>query len=187
MNMKSIFRVFGLAVATLIFSQCGDDDVPALEYQQQGVIKGTITGTTSEGSVAINESFSYTQYQPGLYGIQSISYYETDDDGSIDIYIIRFDVETGGYFNFRFSLDDAADTQPNSYMNMQYRDNDFNDKVLDFYMSSSGNDLTISDFSFESASGRTKGKYVVEGTENSTGKNATISGEFDVVVKQVVH
>jgi len=187
MNMKSIFRVFGLAVVTLIFAQCGDDDVPALEYLQQGVIKGTITGTTSEGSVAINESFSYSQYQPGLYGIDGISYYETDDDGSIDIYIVRQDMKTGGYFTFRFSLDDAADTEPDAYVNLQYHDNDFNGKILDFYMSSSANDLTISDFSFESASGRTRGKYVLEGSENSTGKNATVSGEFDVVVKPIIY
>jgi hypothetical protein len=187
MNMKSIIRVFGLAVVTLIFSQCGDDDVPALEYLQQGAIKGTITGTTSEGSVAINESFSYTQYQPGLYGIENFSYYEIDDDGSIDMHIVRQDLEDGGDFTFRFSLDDAADTEPAAYMNMQYHDNDFNGKILDFYTSSSGNELTITDFSFESASGRTRGKYVLTGTENSTGKNATVSGEFDVVVKQVVY
>lgn len=187
MNMKSIFRVFGLAVATLMFMQCDDDDVPALEYQQQGVIKGTITGTTSEGSVAINESFSYSQYQPGLYGVSAISYYETDDDGSIEIRIVRQDLKTGGYFTFTFSLNDAADTSPDAYLNMQYHDRDFNGKIFDFYISSSANELTISDFSFESASGRTRGKYVLEGDENSTGKNATVSGEFDVVVKPIIY
>lgn len=186
MDMKSIFRILGLAVVTLMFSQCNDDDVPALEYQQQGVIKGTITGTTSEGSIAINESFSYSQYQPGLYGIEGFSFYETDDDGSIDIYIVRQDMKTGGYFTFRFSLDNAADTEPGAYVNLQYHDSDFDGKIFDFYMSSSGNDLTISDFSFETASGRTRGKYVLKGSENSTGKNATVNGEFDVVVKQVV-
>jgi hypothetical protein len=187
MNMKSIFRIFGLAVATLMFAQCDDDDVPALEYLQQGVIKGTITGTTSEGSVAINESFSYSQYQPGLYGVDAISYYETEDDGSIEINVVRQDLRTGGYFSLAFELDNAADTSPDAYVNLQYRDKDFNGKILDFYTSSSGNELTISDFTFESASGRTKGKYVLEGDENSTGKNATISGEFDVVVKPLIY
>jgi hypothetical protein len=187
MNMKSIFRIFALAVATLTFTQCDDDDVPALEYQQQGVVKGTITGTTSEGSVAINESFSYSQYQPGLYGVDDISYYETDDDGSIDIRIVRHDLKTGGNILLAFSLDDAADTSPSVYSTLQYHDNDFNGKILDFYTSSSGNEFTISDFSFESASGRTKGKYVLEGDENSSGKNATINGEFDVVVKPIIY
>lgn len=187
MNMKSIFKVFALAVAMLMFVQCDDDDVPALEYQQQGVVKGTITGTTSEGSVAINESFSFSQYQPGLYGVDGISYYEKDDDGSIDIRIVRHDLKTGGYILLTFSLDDAADTSPSANLTMQYHDNDFNGKIFDFFTSSSGNEFTISDFSFESASGRTKGKYILEGDENSTGKNATVGGEFDVVVKPIVY
>lgn len=186
MSMKNIFRAFVFPVAALLLVQCGDDDVPALEYQQQGVIKGTITGTTREGSVAINESFSYSTYQPGLFGIDGFSYHRTFDDGSIEVYIVRQDVNAVGYFAFRFLLEDAADVTPEGYLNFLYHDKDFNGKILDFYMTSAGTGLTISEFSFESASGRAKGKYVLEGANNSTNKNATITGEFDVAVKELV-
>jgi hypothetical protein len=187
MKTKSIFTAFAFAMAAVIFTQCDDDDVPALEYKQQGVIKGTITGTTEMDNISINESFSYSQYQAALSNIEDgTSYYEVDDDGEIDIYVIRQNFETGAYFYLAFSLDNANDTTPSKYCEMSYRDDDFNGKSFVFYMGSSGNNFTISDFSFEQASGRLKGKYVLEGDENSTGKNATVTGEFDIVVKQLI-
>jgi hypothetical protein len=185
---KNIFSAFALAIVAVVFIQCDDDDAPALEYKQQGVIKGTVSGTTEIGNASINESFSYSQYQPALYDPDDgMSRYEVNDDGTIEIYVLRQDFKTGGYFYLDLQLDNGSDTTPSTYCDIRYRDNDFNGKVLDFYMSSSGNNLTISDFSFEQSSGRLKGNYVLTGDENSTGKNATVTGSFDVQVKQFVY
>jgi hypothetical protein len=117
-----------------------------------------------------------------------MSYYEINDDGSIYARVIRHDVNTGGYVGFYFTLDDENDVTPEDvYYIVIYRNNNLDGKAFDFSTSSSGNDFSISDFSFDISSGRTKGKYVLEGTSNTTSKNATVTGEFDVVIKQVVY
>jgi hypothetical protein len=186
--MKSAFKVLLMAAAIIVFARCSDDDEPALEYRQQGFVKGTIAGTTGSSSAIINESFTYSQYLPGLYGEEGMSYYEINDDGSIYARVIRHDVNTGGYVGFYFTLDDENDVTPEDvYYIVIYRNNNLDGKAFDFSTSSSGNDFSISDFSFDISSGRTKGKYVLEGTSNTTSKNATVTGEFDVVIKQVVY
>ena len=186
---KNNLLLLGAICALSIFSSCNDDDIPAIEYEEQGVIKGTITGTASDDATAINEQFSYSRYNPSYYtGLYSSSY-DLDDDGSIEMQIIRQDVKTGGGVQMNIYLDNASDTSPEYEINVVYIEE--SDKILYFSTegdsySDSDNESSITNFSFDSASGRVKGDFSISGNDNSTDNNSTVTGSFDVVVKQTI-
>jgi hypothetical protein len=186
---KNNLLLLGAFCALSIFSSCDDDDVPAIEYEEQGVIKGTITGTASDDATTINEQFSYSRYNPGYYDGPYASSYILDDDGSIEMQIIRQDVQLGGGVRIGLYLESASDTSPEYQIRLDYLKE--TDKILYFSTSAdsyfeSDNESSISNFSFDSASGRVKGDFTISGNDNSTDNNAIVSGSFDVVVKQSI-
>lgn len=187
---KNNLLLLGAFCALSIFSSCDDDDIPALEYEEQGVIKGTITGTASDDATAINEQFSYSKYflageEEGPYS----SIYVTYDNDAVQMQIIRKNVQTGGEARLDLYLDDSSDTSPEYEIELSYIKE--TDKILYFstYADSdedSNNESSITNFSFDSASGRVKGDFTISGNVNSTNNNATVTGSFDVVVKQAI-
>jgi hypothetical protein len=48
------------------------------------------------------------------------------------------------------------------------------------------NTQAITDFTFDAATGKAKGKFTLSGLENSTDKSATVTGDFEVVAKKEV-
>lgn len=186
---KNNLLLLGAICALSIFSSCKDDDIPAIEYEEQGVIKGTITGTASDDATSINEQFSYSKYNPSYYTGPYSSSYSLDDDGSIEMQIIRQDVQIGGGVQIRLYLDNASDTSPDYEIGLTYVKE--TDKILYFYTAGdsyaeSDNESAITNFSFDSASGRVKGDFTISGNDNSTDNNAMVTGSFDVVVKQSI-
>ncbi len=176
-----------LLAAVVLLAGCKDDDVPALEYQQQGHIKGTLVGIASDKKTAINQSFEYTQYAPGYYPEGSAySYYRVESGGAVDIRIMRQNLSTGSYLSINFSLSSETDTSPDG-INYSFQYITTNDPVIHFSMESGiNNDVTVTGFSFDRSSGHVKGNFTLSGADNSTGNNAIITGDIDVVVKEVI-
>jgi hypothetical protein len=56
-----------------------------------------------------------------------------------------------------------------------------------FSMSNSNNILTISNFSFNEATGQLKCKLTATGVNNSTKNNATIEANYDVILKKMTY
>ena len=184
MRISSVILLFAVVI---LFANC-EDDIPAVEYKQQGFIRGTIEGTASDDDTDIDETFRYTRYAPGLtLSTQAFSYYELDDDGSIEAAIFRQDLSTGSYVYFEFELEDADDTTPDDmYFEIVYIKEA--NEILYFEMDNDDdNDFEISDFSFDITTGRLKAGFSLEGEENSTDNNATVEGDMDVVIKQVLY
>lgn len=167
------------------FMSCNDDDndAPGLEYESQGYIKGNITGVSEDGSHVFDEDFKYTDYSLLL---NTVSTYERNDDNSYEIDLTRADYGDYGQASISFDLSDAEDTTPeNINISITWADEE-DDQFITFNMSSGGNTVTITDFSFNPETGRAKGKYTLNGTNNSTDNNALVSGDFDVIAKPVI-
>jgi hypothetical protein len=103
--------------------------------------------------------------------------------------IIRQDVQLGGGVQIRLYLDNASDTSPDYEIGLTYVKE--TDKILYFYTAGdsyaeSDNESAITNFSFDSASGRVKGDFTISGNDNSTDNNAMVTGSFDIVVKQSI-
>lgn len=168
----------------ILFSGCKEDDIPALEYKSQGFIKGKLTTNLSDNSPFI-EDFSYSQYM--LFS--DYSNYEMNSDNSLDFTIERNDYNRyESSVSFNFSLDNSADITPND-PEMTIRVSKESEVLSYFSMNSDNgaNTLAITEFSFNATSGQVKGKYTIAGSENSSDKSATVTGEFDVVVKKLVN
>jgi hypothetical protein len=167
---------------------CKDDDLSALEYRAEGYIKGKITGSTQVGNIALAEEFNYTQYAPSLYGVEVYPYYIVQDDGSIQVSIYRQDIDAGGLAGISFTLaENDLQTPVGPRFQINYSDERDN-QLINFNMSSTNgnNTLNITNFSFDRASGRVKANFEVSGTSNSTDKAATITGEINAMVKEIV-
>ncbi|HEY9044715.1 MAG TPA: hypothetical protein VIN08_02420 [Ohtaekwangia sp.] len=185
MRINTVLKIYMLAVVALL-TACKDDDIPALEYQQQGFVKGTINGVASDNKTIINKSYEYTQFAPGLYpNGAAYSYYQVKPDGTINIRVLRQDIATGGYLSMGFSLSNDTDTSPDG-INYTFQYTEKSDPYISFGMESGENDITITDFSFEKSSGHLKGKFEITGSANSTGNDARVTGEIDVVIKEVI-
>ena len=168
--------------AALLFTGCQkDDDILAYEYTNQGFIKGTITGTTKDNS-ALAETFNFT----GLRSEDGPSTYTIDADGNYFFEISREDPNSGGIAFLSFQIENANDNTPEpDELGIQFVKE--TDKYFSFYIyENSDNTYTITDFSFNATTGQVKGKYSISGTNNSTGKNASVTGEFDVIAKRFV-
>ena len=158
-------------------------EIPALEYQSQGFIRGTITGIASDDETVINERFRYTQYQKPVIGETFAGYLE-EDNGSFRVVLFRLDLAAGGYAYASFTLDDEKDTTPNSpEMEIAYyKDAEY---LLRFYMTSNDpNTLAIEDFFFDPASGKTTGTFRMEGPQNSSENEALVEGSFDLILQR---
>jgi hypothetical protein len=169
-----------LSVVAILLGGC-QEDIPALEYANQGFIKGTITGST-QGNTVLNDQFTYSQYEK--WG-KSSDYFI---DGGVYVFTIeRGDFNTGGAVSLSFALSSASDTSPDEpWMIFDYY-KESSDKYVHFYMSSDygANTISITEFTFNPTTGQIKGKYSVSGTTNSTTKSATVTGEFDLIAKRI--
>lgn len=186
MTSKRIFSsLLLIVVLSLAFTACKDDPQPAYEYKSQGYIKGKLTGTSEDNQYTFNEDFTLTQYSP-FNGTPS-SAYQVNTGGSYSVAFVRSDFNNNRTVYISFFLDNASDTTPSDIEIDVTYDKELSDKFVSFYMESSvDNTTTISDFTFDSSTGRAKGKYSLSGSDNSTGKAATITGDFDVVLKRNV-
>lgn len=190
MIRQSRFLIMLATCATLVFTSCkDDDDIPALEYSEQGFIKGTIKGTTSDGKTTIDETFNYTRYSTAAAFGEILSGYSVDGDGSIEIQVVRQDLSTGAYVALNFSLDNAADVTPAYDIQVFFIRETEN--ILVFTVSTDDNDddneHSVTNFSFDKASGIMKGDFMISGDGNSTERPATVTGSFDVQTKQVIN
>jgi hypothetical protein len=169
-----------LSVAAVLLGGC-QDEVPALEYANQGSIKGTITGST-QGNTVLNDQFTYSQYEKW----RKASDYRID--GGVYIFSLgRGDFNTGGSSFLEFTLSNASDTSPdNPRLIIEYY-KDASDKYVYFYMDSdeAPNTISITEFTFNPSTGQIKGKYSITGTSNTTGKSATVAGDFDLIAKRI--
>lgn len=183
-KLTKLFASILMLVLFVSFSACEDDPQPAIEYKTEGFIKGTIVGTSGDGSYTFNDDFNYKQY--ALFG-ESVSYYEINDDGSYEIELVRNNFETGGYARIRLDLSDAADTTPENIGFWITYFKESSDQLIYFSMSSGiENTFEITDFNFNAETGKVTGEYTLSGSDNSTDKNATITGEFNVTAKKIV-
>lgn len=179
--LTALFALF----LSLAFTACSDDPQPAYEYKTQGFIKGTLTGVTKDNAYTFNETFNYTQYN--LTFDESGAIYNASSGGAYSIYISRSDYNGKGSAYISFDLSNASDTTPEDIEYSFSYNKEEKDRFIVFNMSDDvDNTATITDFTFDSATGRVKGSYTITGTENSTDKSATITGSFDVIAKKIV-
>ncbi len=182
-NQTKIFASLLMVVLSISFIGCSDDPQPALEYKTDGYIKGKIVGISEDNSYTFNDDFNFTQYST-LVGAGST--YEIYDDGSFYIQMERFEFSSGGSAELSFELSNAADVTPDN-MDIEIRYyKELNDKIVYFNMENDGNTFSITDFTFDVTTGKVKGKYTLSGSFNSTYKNATVSGDFEVTAKKLV-
>lgn len=166
-----------------------DDPQPAYEYQTQGFIKGTLTGKSRDNAYTFNEDFNYTQYNLSLGSAlyTGLSTYKINDNGTYTLQLSRANFASNSVGSMSFELDTPTDTTP-SFLNIgfiYYRE--LNDKVVSFSMvSDAANTSTLTDFKFDLTTGRCTGKFTLTGIQNSTGKNATITGDIDLVAKRFI-
>lgn len=173
----------GLTLSFAMLS-CDDDVEPGLGYESQGYIKGNITGVSSDGSYVFDEDFNYKNYSLLL---NSVSTYEIDG-GTYEFRLSRADYDDYGQAYISFELSDADDNTPNNVeIEINWAKERRND-IITFNMDSDdgANTVSITEFSFNEDTGRVKGKYSMNGSSNSTNKNALVTGEFDVIAKPVI-
>lgn len=183
MNVRRLLPVLVGGCMALMVS-C-DDDTPAVEYKTGGSIKGTITGTQSDGTTEIDESFNYKQYLR-VYDGEGVSGYQIDaDDGEVYISIFRRDINKGGYVYMNIYMDSESDTDPEVNFYLNYMEQTATERFVFSSSSSTSDDLTLSDFSFDSETGRVMGTFSIENSDNSSGNDATIEGTFDVTLAQL--
>ncbi|HEY9044716.1 MAG TPA: hypothetical protein VIN08_02425 [Ohtaekwangia sp.] len=184
--MNKTQSVLAMALCALVFfTGCSDDDIPAIEYIQQGSVQGSITGTASDDKTAIDEQFTYNRYAPSAYYGPYSSLYSVHDDESIDIQIVRQDMQTGGLVTLQLSLDNEQDTSPDYNISITYIKE--TDKILYFSMSTGSSNVSqLTNFTFNTTTGQVKGDYSISGISNSTNNTATVTGSFDVVVKKII-
>ncbi|WP_276373079.1 hypothetical protein [Chryseolinea sp. H1M3-3] len=181
---KFFAGLVGLVLLVLVAGCKDDDPQPAFEYQTQGFIKGKFTGVSKDNSYTFNEDFNYSQYSI-LFG--GFAEYEINDDGSYSVQLYRANFASLGAATIRFELDNATDTTPDNVIISFEYNKELNDKFLTFTMESDfDNTTTVTDLTFDSGTGRFKGKFSLTGADNSSGKNASVTGEFDLIAKRPV-
>ena len=172
-----------VVLSASVFTSCNKDDdpQPALEYKTEGSIKGKITGTSKDNAYTFNDEFNYSQYSI-LTG--SYATYTVETDGSYDFTISRSDFATTSTARLQFTLANAGSTTPlDSDVTIQYI-KEVDNKLVTFSMSSGGSNTTsITELTFDSSTGVIKGKYSLSGTNNSTTKSASVTGDFNVTAK----
>jgi hypothetical protein len=169
----------------MILAGCKEDDPqPAVEYQTQGLIKGKFTGKSGDGTYTFNDDFTFTQYNI-LFG--GLSTYTVNDDGSYTLVISRANFPSYGAISVEFDLLTSTNTNPiNLDIQFEYT-KELSTKFLTFSMGSNAENITsMSDVKFDIKSGRCTGKFSLTGLNNSSGQNASVTGEFDVIAKEVI-
>lgn len=168
----------------LLFTACQEDDQP-LEYKTQGYIKGTFTGVSSNDIYTFDEKFNFNQFK-----LDDGSYYTYVKGEGYSVSISRNDYNKSNFCRITFQLrEEAPQTPQNIYVTFRYHKEEKN-KVIVFssypMYSNLDKDIIFSGFTFDPASGRMKSIFSLTNKVNSTAKEATITGEFDVIVKELV-
>jgi hypothetical protein len=192
-NITSFLTVT-LFCTVILVTGCQNDDIPALEYRSSGVIKGTIQGTSRNGDV-LNEDFKYTQHprawntaeQQNWATVPHYTVTPAHEGNPFETTVINLYSESTsetGQANIRLYLWDEDQTKVSAWnVNMLHREQKDNQTVVfEWY----GSQTEITEFSFDRTSGRVKGKFILSGASNSTGKDARVEGEFDMTIKQLV-
>lgn len=195
MNIPMTFRALTCIMFCIagLLTGCQDDDIPALEYRSSGFIKGTIHGTSSNGDTLI-EDFNYTQYPRHWNTFEqnwaSIPYYTVTPplvegySATTFVNLYSESMSETGYAQIMLYLLEEDPTKITLWsVFIRHREQKDNQTVLfDSYRSQS----EITEFSFDRASGRIKGKFTITGAGNLTGNDATVEGVFDMTIKQLV-
>lgn len=175
---------FYFSILSLFLTACQEDDQP-LEYKTQGYIKGTFTGVSSNNVYTFNEKFNFNQFK-----LDDGSYYTYSKETGYNISISRNDYNQSNFCRITFQLkEEALQTPENVYVTFRYHKEEKN-KVIVFssypMYSNLDKDIIFSGFTFDPISGRTKAIFSLTNKVNSTAKEATITGEFDVIVRELV-
>jgi hypothetical protein len=180
-SMKKNKKIILFIVSGILsFSACKKDDKGDILYGTNGSVSGTIKGTKTDNSV-LDEQFSFNQYLD-LLDDQSLTI--TPQDGYT--FSINYSNPDNSGISLTFALDNASDNTPTiTDFSIRYYKVLNSTSVLYYNMGTFNNSITYSDFSYDPASGRVKIKVTITGTNNSTGKNATVVASFDVTVKRI--
>jgi hypothetical protein len=177
-RIKYLF--FVLIAVTITMSACKDEAGDTV-YFSNGSATGTIKGNKRDNST-IDEKFNFSHYLDVL----NDQYYKADYANQMYQFDIEFYEKNGSTMNIGFELSSLTDITPEDIdFSISYYKN-IDNKVFYFHMTEYLNTLSITDFSFDKTTGRTKGKIVVTGQENTTDKNATVEATFDITLKELV-
>ncbi|HEX2935620.1 MAG TPA: hypothetical protein VHO72_09735 [Bacteroidales bacterium] len=176
MYLKNLLAISLLAA--LMFSSCKKDEKGDTIFFSNGSVTGTIKGTKADNSV-LDETFTWNKYTQ----IADMPYYKVDPNEVL--FNVYFNDEAGNEFSLQFFLSSLTDNTPGGiHFELTYYKTTDN-SIYRFETWSSGNTAQLSDFSFDSATGKLKCKLDVSGTNNSTGKNATVTANIDVTLKKL--
>jgi len=176
--MKNI--ILPTLFAILLIASCKkSEDKGDTVFIHNGSVNGTLKGTKADNSI-LNETFSYSTYLDVLYD----QYYLVTASGYT--FEVDFSIPDGSATNLKFTAISATDNSPVvvSY-NLTYYKTISNTVTYNFSMSNTNNTVTISDFSFNEATGLLKCKLVATGTNNTTKNAATIGAEYNIVLKKL--
>lgn len=181
MNLKNLLAISLLSV--LMLSSCKKDEKGDTVFFGNGSVSGTIKGTKLDNSV-LDETFTFSKYLP----ILNEQYYQIDYDNNNQYdFNIEYSDENSNSFRLEFTLSSLTDNTPADIdFSFNYYKALANNKMLHFDMTENNNTAVISDFSFDANTGKLKCKLVVTGTTNSTEKNATVTANIDLTLKERV-
>lgn len=189
MEKKSVMMALLLAL-TIAFTGCKkeDDNEPTIKYRTQGFVKGTLETTSSNGT-AVKENFSYSAYP--ISNVFSYYFLSPDqlqpNDSIYNFSIYRSNYDNGGAISLKFSIDEITDKPEFIFFDYDFQ-KETNNTIYDFFITGSGtSEATITNFSFDTKTGRTKGNYTLKGQSTQSQKEGTVTGEFDVVLKRRVN
>ena len=184
-KITKLFTAFVVLALACVFTGCKEDNPqPALEYKTEGFIKGKLTGISKDNSYTFNDDFNFTQYSVLVGGTST---YKINIDGTFNVNISRANFGDFGSASMSFKLSNATDTTPeNIDISFNYS-KELNDKFVSFDIETDAdNAQAITDFTFDATTGKVKGKFTISGPENSTGKSANVTGDFEVTAKKQV-
>jgi len=177
-KFRNIILFVLLGILTMVSCKKSEDKGDTV-FIHNGSVNGTIKGTKTDNS-ALNETFSYSTYLDVLYD----QYYQATTTGYI--FEVDFSTPDGSSSNLKFTAISVTDNSPVvvSYNLIFYKT--LSSTVTYYFgMSNNNNTLTISNFSFNEATGQLKCKLTASGTNNTTKTNATIEANYDVVLKKL--
>lgn len=181
--MKKVVII--LVMTVMVLSACKKDKVGDTVYFNNGTVTGTLKGTKLDNS-SIDEKFSFSQYLDVL----DDQYYRSNYTSQKYEFNIEYTEKSGSTIDIEFELSSLTDITPEKVScSFTYYKN-IGNNIFHFHMygyeGSSQNTTSISDFSFDKATGKTKGKITMTGVGNTTNKSATIEATFDVTLKEMM-
>ena len=177
-KFRTIILLVLLGILTLVSCKKSEDKGDTV-FIHNGSVNGTLKGTKADNSI-LNETFSYSTYLDVLYD----QYYLVTASGYT--FEVDFSIPDGSATNLKFTAISATDNSPVVVnYNLTYYKKISSTVTYNFNMSNTNNTVTISDFSFNEATGLLKFKLVATGTNNTTKNAATIGAEYNIVLKRL--